>query len=75
MTAATSTRADHVGEGAGDHHAQAADGQDDTQHPVDLLIQMAVQGRRDGKDASRALTQICATSHQPEMFSNSSAGL
>ena len=44
----------HVGEGAGDHHAQAADGQDDTQHPVDLLVQMAVQGRRDGKDAQQS---------------------
>ena len=27
------------------------------------------------KIPSRALTQICTTSHQPEMFSNSSAGL
>ena len=68
-------QADHVGERAGDHHAQAADGQDDTQRPVDLLIQMAVQGRRDGKDAQQSADADLATSHQPEMFSNSSAGL
>ena len=35
-----------IGDGAGDHHAQTAHHQQDTQRPYHLLVQMAVERRR-----------------------------